>query len=242
MKTQILIKHYKYKDLTDACLNSLEKSILGDTDVLIIDSTEDEDYHYKDFPVEKIPNTVWLIESFNRFVKDGYDLYVYASNDVIFHPNWLEGIKLALKEFNKIGVTAPMYDQPGGGVLEMPVRLDLIPGSEEWVEYVSKELEKNPTYILTKHVDNVVFAFTGEVKNKIGLMDGNFPYAGWGANLDYCYRARQAGFYVAASGKSFIHHAHRGTYGKLDSEYVKKAEKYRDEYLLKKYGRTDIVW
>ena len=242
MKTQVLVKHYKFKDLTDNCLKSLLLSYLDNTDILVIDSTEDEDYSYSNVDVEKISNEIGLIESFNRFVKDGYDLYVYASNDVIFHPSWLDGLKYAVFCDKQIGVLAPMYDQLGGGVLEMQVPKELIPGSTAWIDWVSEALDNNLDYIETKHVDNVVFAFTGELKNDIGLMDGNFPGAGWGANLDYCYRARMAGYKVVAASKSFIHHAHRGTYGKIDPDYVRKAEKQRDDYLKKKYGNPAVVW
>lgn len=242
MKTQILVKHYKFRDLTDNCLKSLLLSYLDDTDITVIDSTEDEDYSYANIPVEKISNDIGLIGSFNRFVKDKYDLYVYASNDVIFHPSWLDGIKYALFCDKSIGVLAPMYDQADGGVLEMQVPKDLLPGTNAWVDWISDRLEDNPSFIETKHVDNVVFCFTGKLKEDIGLMDDNFPGAGWGANLDYCYRARKAGYKVVAAGKSFIHHAHRGTYGKIDPDYVRKAEEQRDRYLKEKYGDPSIVW
>lgn len=241
MKTLVLVKHYKFEDLTDNCLGSLISS-KGDKEIVVIDSTEDKDYFYDNIPVKKISNNIGLIESFNRFFIDGYDLYVYASNDVIFHSGWLEGIKQAIDLNKNIGILAPMYDQPGGGVLEMQVPKNILPGTEEWEAWVSKEILRNPIYIPTKHVDNVIFCFTKDLYNKIGLMDSNFKGAGWGANLDYCYRARKAGFTVVAAGRSFIHHAHRGTYGKIDPDYVRKAEQQRDEYLRKKYGDPGVVW
>lgn len=239
----ILIKHYKFNDLTDNCIDSMLKSNLLGADIEVIDSTPDNDYRHTYINTyHKVDNRVSLIESYNLFFKPIYDLYVYASNDIIVHKNWLLGIVKSIENNDRLGVLAPMYDQVGGGVLEYFPPPNLVPGSEEWGVWLDNNLPEPGTYIKTKHVDNVVFCFTHKLYEQVGLPDGNFPGAGWGANLDYCYRARRAGFFVAASLGSFIHHAHRGTYGKIDPDYAKKAESQRDEYLRKKYGDPSIVW
>ena len=46
MNISILIKHYKYNDLTINCLNSLFRSDLCGANVIVIDSTEDSDFKY----------------------------------------------------------------------------------------------------------------------------------------------------------------------------------------------------
>lgn len=242
MRVQVLVKHYLYEDLTNACMDSLEKQeiISNSIDWLkytVIDSTPDSTYKYKNIEIEKIDNSVGLIESFNKFLDTSADMWICLNNDVYAHKYFVDQMAKALATDN-IGICAPMYDQPGGGILEMlcPYK----PADTEWSDWIDKHLPYR--YIDTKHVDNCAWGFNKKLVETIGLPDGNFPGAGWGANLDYCYRARKAGFKVVANMCTFVHHNHRGTYGKLDKDYAKHSEEQRDSYLIKKYGNKDEVW
>jgi len=243
MRTQVLVKHYLYKDLTDACLESLTKQEFpldkmesNDFKVTIIDSSPEGTYKYKNNVAQKIDNSVGLIESFNRFLDPEADIYLCMNNDTYAHSKYVWYMTEALSE-PTIGIAAPLYDQVGGGILEFAC--PYLPSDKEWDKWLDNNLPQET--VDTKHVDNCAWGFSKKLVEIIGLPDGNFPGAGWGANLDYCYRARNVGFRVIANGYAFVHHNHRATYGK-DPNYVANAQRERDEYLTKKYGNASKVW
>lgn len=241
MNIQILVKHYKFTDLTCDCIVSLKRSDLHGATITVIDSSNDFKYMCQMYDVnhEVISNDIGLIESFNRFINKDADIVIELNNDVYVHPQWLTAI-LKVFENKKIGIVAPMYSQPDGAYLYFPCPYK--PQESEWEKYLNDNLPRPGTFAIHNHVDNCAWSFTKELINKIGLPDGNFKGAGWGANLDYCYRARKAGFLVASSSGSYIYHNHRGTYGKIDPNYVENAMKQRDEYLTEKYGNPGVVW
>lgn len=242
MNISILIKHYKYNDLTIDCLNSLFRSDLCGADVIVIDSTEDSDFkYYGSYTYHQINNSIGLIESFNQFIDGRSDLYLCLNNDIYVHKNWLNSIVRCLESDKKIGIIAPLYDQPGGGILEYP-KPPFEVGTTDWDIYLTNSLRGNfGRYAEAQHVDNCAWGFTQELINSIGLPDGTAPGAGWYANQDYSYRAKMAGYKTVASLGSFIHHAHRGTYNRLDSGYATKAQQEGFEWVSNKYGGK-IPW
>lgn len=246
MKVEILIKHYKYEDLTTDCLDSIRlMTMIEPVKIKVIDSTPDTTFMYQkplNYSLFTIDNSIGLIESFNRFIDPEYDLHLCLNNDVYVHPRFLTSIVQSLERYPEIGIIAPMYDQPGGGILEYPAPpFDWKTDTQNWSDYLSSNLPKDGSVKFAEHVDNCAWGFTKELITKIGLPDGNFPGAGWFANQDYCYRAKQAGFKVAACLGSFIHHNHRGTYNRLDMNYATKAQQEGYEYACKKYGGK-LAW
>jgi cephalosporin hydroxylase len=101
------------------------------------------------------------------------------------------------------------------------------PEHPERATWVDAHLGASDSVQVTRHVDNCAWAFSQRLIDDIGLPDGAFPGAGWGANLDYCYRAREAGWLVVAARGSFISHRHRATYGRIDPDYAANAERHR---------------
>lgn len=238
MRTLALVKHYRFADLTDACLWSISASAIPlETTVRVIDSTPDADYRFPGVDVVKSDNAIGLIESFNQWIDGFHDLYVCLNNDVVVHPRWLVGLQEAFT--GQVGIAAPLYDQPGGAWLELIPPYP--PDTPERAAWLDAHLRPHVTSVVP-HVDNCAWAFTQALVDRIGLPDGSFGGAGWGANLDYCYRARQAGFTVVVAHGAFVSHRHRGTYGKLDPDYVANAERQRDEALRRKYGDLSVVW
>lgn len=239
-----IVKHYKFTHFTDRCITDLIENTLLRTDILLDiivadgSSLEDAPYEHPTLDVEVVTTSKDLIPSFNEVINlyPTYDLYFCLNNDILFHENWLNSIVTALEDYPEIGIVAPMYDQPGGAWLEMPVDEPFDGGTYKYWNAVSRRLEGEYGVTFHPHVDNCAWGFTKTLIDKIGLPDPRFTGAGWFANQDYCYRARQAGFKVAAVHSSFIHHDHRGTYGKLNSNYANDA--YAEGYtaLLKKYG------
>lgn len=247
MRTNIFVKHYRFVNLTTTCIQSIfEHTARGDWTLTVLDAS-------KDFPAEwivetptrglclvrTIPSETDLIASFNAAIRQfPAEFYLCLNNDIIVAPQWLEAMETCLQRNPRIGIVAPLYDQADGGWLHFAAPH---PSEPEWKTYLSENLAQPGTYRILPHVDNCAWGFTQTLVERIGLPDERFKGAGWGANLDFCWRARQVGFLVVASDGSFVHHGHRMTYGKLDPDYAVKATAERDRVLREKYG-TRPIW
>ena len=242
MKSIVFVKHWRLHDVTHACVASVLDNTEENYFIVVIDGSADEEpYTFPNQLVSVkplIPN-LGLIESFNRFIRAmDADLWVCLNNDVIVADRWLEAMIACIKREPRIGVIAPLYDQPGGGWLE---RSAPPPSDPRWQNHLDKFLAPPGVFAIYPHVDNCAWAFTKRLVDVIGLPDEQFTGAGWGANLDFCYRARKAGFLVAASLGSFVHHSGARTYGG-DPSYRSRSEASRDEILRRKYGDPSVVW
>ena len=233
MGTLVLVKHYMRADLTQRCVRSLVPTLDHDDKLVVIDGS----YDLAPYDGEEVEIVSWhgdgLISSFNDIIRYedearwGWDVDAYAclNNDVEVGLGWLGAIKTVLARNPQIGICAPLYDDPQGG----------------WL-WASGPMGQPHEFREFPHVDNCAWVFTEKLVQAIGLPDPAFTGAGWGANLDYCYRARKAGFLVAAALGAWVHHEGAATFG-VDPEYRAKARLERDRVLQMKYGaRAAEVW
>jgi len=60
--------------------------------------------------------------------------------------------------------------------------------------------------IPVNYVDGTCMLIDTELIGKIGVLDGSFGAPGWGADVDYCFRARQAGAAIAVCPNAYLWH------------------------------------
>jgi len=60
--------------------------------------------------------------------------------------------------------------------------------------------------IPVNYVDGTCMLISTELIGKIGVLDGSFGAPGWGADVDYCFRARQAGAAIAVCPNAYLWH------------------------------------
>lgn len=249
MRTRILIKHFRRSNLTDPCVLSTVSAALrlDDWQLMVLDGSHAEQPYRLpwsaevSFPVsiQSVPIDAGLIASFNPFMREA-DFYVCLNNDTVLHPRCLIGMEQVVRTHPEVGIIAPLYDDPGGGWLyREPPRAT--PGTIGWRDVLESRLAPSGAWLSVPHVDNCGWGIAQRLIEAIGLPDEAFQGAGWGSNLDYCYRARQAGFRVAVSLGSYLHHVGAATYGE-DPDYRRNAERARDAALRQKYPDPSVVW
>lgn len=247
MHIHIFIKHYRLSKLTDACIASIPDGCASVSNehtayLSVIDGSAEEAPFVQRAvapPATIMPlmPNLGLIASFNWAIQQQKaDFYICLNNDVVLAPRWLEGMVKVLQMNHRIGIVAPLYDQEDGGWLHFPAPAY---DSPSWKPYLALNLPEPGNYRILPHVDNCAWGFTQRLINSIGLPDERFAGAGWGANLDYCWRAREAGFLVVAADGAFVHHGHRKTWGQ-EPGYVEAQTEMRDRLLKEKYGGRRI--
>lgn len=186
----------------------LLKHSLGHIDYSIYDSSKHQTH---------------FTESFNRAIQDNLginyllfgdplcDYVMICNNDISLSATDLEALEVILN--GERGIFSPVVNSPHSAVMSKigDDQMRQVP----WVEFVCPIIHK-------------------DVIESIGLLDNKMP-RGWGIELDYCYRAKQAGFNTYLIQDVSIHHY--GHKSQIDhGEYSHYANIEMNDRLKEKYG------
>lgn len=162
-------------------------------------------------------NQTQFTKSFNNAIKEVpesqgfYDYLMICNNDINLNATDVEMLEVALN--GRKGIFSPMVNSPHSGVMSRYGN-DII-RQVPWVEFVCPIIHR-------------------DVIEAIGLLDEGMP-RGWGIELDYCYRAKKAGFGTYLVQDIAIHHY--GHKSQADhSEYSHYANIEMNDRLREKYG------
>jgi hypothetical protein len=154
-------------------------------------------------------------ESFNlgleTFLKSKFSHVMICNNDIDLHYEQLHQLENAVKR--KKGIFSPVVNSPHSAVMSK---------------------QGNATYRKVPWVEFVCPIISKDVVKEIGLLDTGMP-RGWGIELDYCYRAKQAGFSTNLIQTVEIYHY--GHKSQIDhKEYSHYANIEMNDRLKEKYG------
>lgn len=160
------------------------------------------------------------------FNEPAYTGYLWINNDVRLSPNFVQGICEALTAYPaRTGIIAPSYND---------VWQQQVP------HYYAGPAAGYPAHaneMPVRFVDGAGFFVTHDCYTTIGPMDAeNFGNFGWGGDFDYCIRARQAGFSVIVTQRSYFNHVGGGTNKLLEENYKGDAGCEMHTGMMNKYG------
>lgn len=160
----------------------------------------------------------------NSYYEGGYSAYVWLNNDTRLSPDFTAGIVASLASLGALcGVLAPSYDDV------WPQQHCGYSGPAQ--DYVGIEDESE-----VKFVDGACMIVTAEAWNRLGPMDERFWKFGWGGDLSYCLRARQAGFGVYVTQRAYYNHLGGGTNKLLEENYHGEAGSEMHSGMLEIWG------
>lgn len=154
-------------------------------------------------------------ESFNvaleTFMRSKFSHAMICNNDIDLDYDRLIQLENAVRR--KKGIFSPIINSPHSAV--MSKKGNATYRKVPWVEFVCPIIHK-------------------DVVKAVGLLDTGMP-RGWGIELDYCYRARKAGFNTYLVQDIAIHHY--GHKSQVDHrEYSHYANIEMNDRLREKYG------
>jgi len=164
-------------------------------------------------------NQTHFTESFNRAIQEVpenqsfYDYVMICNNDINLTAKDLEALEIIIN--GKRGIFSPVVNSPHSGVMSR--NGDHLLRQVPWVEFVCPIIHR-------------------DVIEVIGLLDEGMP-RGWGIELDYCHRAKNAGFNTYLVQDITIHHY--GHKSQADhGEYSHYANIEMNDRLTEKYGNN----
>lgn len=218
LKIGYVVLHYVFRDLTDACLESIAQHASG-APVLVVDNGSPTAYTAS-VPILRLAEGRCLSAAMNAGTEELWrsslaDIAVQLNNDIVLTRNTQSELAWAFESRPRLGLAAPMMDEEDSGFMFHPCPY---PPGEEAEVYLASSL---PSQQVTEppFLDNAAWAIRRETWSEVGGLEERFSSASWGANFDYCWRARSAGWQIGLVRSAFVFHRHSATWNRLDPEY-----------------------
>jgi GT2 family glycosyltransferase len=142
------------------------------------------------------------------------------NDDVRLSPGFVAG----LRAVKGPAVVGPMYDDV------WPQQNCAYKGPA--YNYVAKGVDREVSFI-----DGTAMFIPTEIIDNVGTLDEfNFSGFGWGADFDYCLRARDFGFPIIATERAYMNHLRGATAKKMFKNYEGAAGAELNKGMIAKYG------
>lgn len=183
---------------------------------------------------------------YTRSANDGLrratsDYVVLLNSDTIVTSKWIEKMLEVFWRHPETGMVGPLsnsatyqnvpelHDLKSGGWAK-----NLLPDgfSVELMNY-TLEINSAKAYPVVPALNGFCTMISRKLINEIGILDEkNFP-VGYGEEVDYCLRARRAGFTLRVADDTYIFHEKSKSFGNANKKALSKQAV---PYLTKKYG------
>ncbi len=254
----IIILVFNQHDMTYECIQAIRETT-QDCEIIIIDNGSDPAFKppftgFIDFVVIRNEENKGFPAAVNQGIRAAKgDVIVLLNNDVIVTPGWAEKFISALsaERVEVIEFGRPPYTVPAGqnfsivgpvtnycaGMQHVQVssyhnKEELNQAAFEWAESIGNEIQEV----------NFVIGFCMAFKKALFDEIGEFDESMWpcsGEEVDFCFRAREAGHRVGIVTGVYLHHEGSRTFQDMEKagqiNYQEICRKC-DEHLAKKWG------
>ena len=190
----LVIPVYNQLDYTKRCLDSIFKWTEPPFELILVDNASSDgtrDY-LQTVPATVITNdrNLGCAKAWNQGIRSSRtDLVAILNNDIVVTPGWLSGLRLYM-EVHRHGIVSPAARE---GVLDYDL------------ESYAKQYTDRCRSAARAELYGACLVIARRVFDRIGLFDEVFGYGGC-EDIDFQWRAMQAGFTVGMTGSVLIHH------------------------------------
>ena len=222
----LVIPLYNQVEYTAQCVESITRCTQVPYELIVVDnaSTDGTQEWLKQVKATVITNASNLgcAKAWNQGVRAATGTVIgILNNDIVVTPGWLTGL-LDFMERAGHGIVSP-------AAREGPLHYDLNTYAEQFTRSCAGAT-RSEMYGACMVIDRRVF-------DRIGLFDEGFHYGGC-EDIDFLWRARQAGFSVAMTGSVLIHHFSMVTQDAVKRSETKSYPLENLAHFQKKWGRT----
>jgi len=246
----IILNYNGGKDTID-CIRSIQKSTRQPADkiqnwkILIIDNKSQDDSLIqlkKTFPkIEIIENKInkgfagGVNTGIKEALKRGAEYILLLNNDTVAENDFVTPLITYLENNESIGIVSPVikYKKNGKLLYDLGGKVNWGIGRTKHLEIQSFKDAKTQREEKIDYVSGCCMMVRREVFEKIGLFDERFFL--YFEDVDFCLRARKAGFGISVVKDSIINHKLSGSFGNDGMwkfrENIKSNWKFIDKYL-----------
>lgn len=163
------------------------------------------------------------------------DVVILLNDDTEPEPDWLAPIAKAFEQDPALGIAGCQLLYPGGQRVQHLGAIVHDNGLTDHLHWGEEQHTTGDAPVPCPYVTGAAMAIRREVFARVGLLDaGFFPI--YFEEVDFCDRARRAGFGVAVLPNSRVVHHESQTTGRLSPRFLRLYHRNRMRYLLKNRG------
>lgn len=252
-KASLVVLAWNRWELTRRCLETLRRTDLRDTEVIVVDNgstdeTPQELARVSWVRVVRLPRNEGYVRGNNAGIRaaDPDSDLVLLNNDVEFHQrDWLERLRGCAHASDDIGIVGCRLVLPDGRLLHAGSYIlpDTLWGQQ--IGGLEKDLGQ---YSRCRDVQGIVFAVAylrREVLRAIGGLSTDFH--SYFEDTDYCLRASDCGFRTVLCGEVTLVHAQHGSSGSESATlplFRRSQATFRRKWEaeLRRRERPEFVW
>lgn len=218
MKIFIIILHYGKLETTQKCIASLAKHDREFEKIVLINNNAEIEVKQSEFSFSK--NKIHIVNNKKNIgfaagvnigityaLKEHADYIFLLNNDTIIGKDFLQKLKTVLEENNQIGIVGPVieFKRDEKTIYDLGGKVNVLIGrtSHEEVGAIPRNRPKLNLHIVT-YISGCCMLIRREVFKNIGLFDEKFFL--YYEDVDFCLRAKKAGFLSAVMHDIVIYH------------------------------------
>ena len=206
----ILVTYHSGQSYLKACLESLIQTVREKDEILVVVNNESQDVNQVNLFTERI-TYLYFQENlgYARAVNEGvnasiYDYMVLADHDLVFQPNWLEGLWAFYDSDPKIAaVSCKVLNTASNAILDYGIAY-----SDFNLGHPFMDLSIDHPLVQSNCISQMVCAGGLLMKKQdfldLGGMDESF--GSLYTDLDICLRLKERGYLVGAASKAITYH------------------------------------
>lgn len=235
----ILILNWNGRSLLATCLPPLLKQSYTNYEVVVVDNGSTDDSVA--FVREQFPQVRLILNGenlgFSRGTNAGLrqisaDVVVLLNNDVQVQPNWLAELIRPFHQDPQIGIVGSKLLFPNGTIQHLGAELTYPLAHSRHFHYQEPDSGQITDLQDVPYVTGAALAVRREVLDAIGLLDEAFhPF--YYEEVDFCTRAREAGFRVVVAPQAVAIHDESATMKSVSGLKLQTLHRNRLRYVLK---------
>jgi GT2 family glycosyltransferase len=238
----ILVLNWNGRSLLQTCLPLLLNQTVSNYEVVVVDNGSSD--ASVSFVTEQFPQ-VRLIQNeknlgFSRGINAGLrqisaDVVVLLNNDVLVQPNWLAELLRPFQEDSQIGIIGSKLLYPDGTIQHLGAELTYPLARSHHFHYKKADVDELPAVQDVPYVTGAAMAVHRSVLTRVGLLDEMFhPF--YYEEVDFCYRAKAAGFRVVVATQAVAVHDESVSMNKVQDLKLQTLQRNRYRFVLKHYS------
>ena len=231
----IVIPVFNQLDMTEECIRAVLETT-PDCEIIVVDNGSNPAFHWgfvqmQEVKVIRNEENKGFPVAVNQGIRAAKgDIICLLNNDVIVTPGWADKLTAALDECAIVG---PMTNYVAGmqkaRVANYSNIDELNDAAREWAQETGDEVQD------VNFVIGFCMAFWKALVDELGDFDESlWPCSG--EEIDFCFRAREAGHRVGIVAGCYVHHEGSQTFKAMDADYEAVCKR-NDAHLAEKWGK-----
>ncbi len=215
MKLFVIVLHFGDPELTKKCLTTVIKKIRFDQLLVVNNSTKEFPIKSKNFKIIKTGKNLGyaggMNVGINHALSKGATHVLLLNNDILLENDFLTSLVKVFDDNKNAGIVGPAikFKKNNKTIYDLGGEVNMISGRTRHYE-VGKIL--NNSFRLVDYISGCCMLIKREVFEKIGFFDEKFFL--YYEDVDFCLRAKKAGFLIFVSPIVFISHKLSSSVGK----------------------------